>query len=69
MKQRAKTVVFTRTLIPTRNIYKYPIFIEPITYNDKKLTLRYIEPRKFEGSENFLVQYAVGYKSEVNMNR
>jgi len=40
-----------------------PIFVEPIAYNDPKLTLRHIDTRKFEGSENILMQYKVEYKS------
>lgn len=43
-----------------------PTFIEPIAYNDPKLTLRHIDTRKFEGSENILMQYKVEYKSEGN---
>ncbi|MDF2680452.1 MAG: bifunctional deaminase-reductase domain protein [Brevibacillus sp.] len=41
-----------------------PIFIEPIAYNDPKLTLRHIDTRKFEGSENVLVQYKVEYEQK-----
>ncbi len=40
-----------------------PIFIEPIAYNDPKLSLQLIDSRKFNGSENLLVQYAVKYKN------
>jgi len=40
-----------------------PIFIEPIAYNDPKLSLQLIDSRKFKGSENLLVQYAVKYKN------
>lgn len=39
-----------------------PIFDEPIAYNDAKLTLRHIDTRKFEGSENVLMQYNVEYQ-------
>ncbi|CAG7626091.1 dihydrofolate reductase family protein [Paenibacillus allorhizosphaerae] len=41
-----------------------PIFIEPIAYNDPKLTLRHFDTRKFEGSENVLVQYKVDYTNQ-----
>ena len=40
-----------------------PIFVEPIAYNDPKLSLQLIGSRKFEGSENLLVQYKVKYKN------
>jgi len=40
-----------------------PIFIEPIAYNDPKLSLQLIDSSKFKGSENLLVQYAVKYKN------
>lgn len=41
-----------------------PIFTEPIAYNDPKYSLRLIDLRKFEGSDNLLVQYEVVYKSQ-----
>jgi dihydrofolate reductase len=40
-----------------------PIFIEPIAYNDPKLSLQLIASHKFKGSENLLVQYKVNYKT------
>jgi riboflavin biosynthesis pyrimidine reductase len=40
-----------------------PIFVEPIAYNDPKVSLQLIDSRKLEGSENLLVQYAVNYKN------
>jgi dihydrofolate reductase len=40
-----------------------PIFVEPIAYNHPKLSLQFIDSRKFEGSENLLVQYRVKYKN------
>ena len=40
-----------------------PIFVEPIAYNDPKLSLQLIDSRKFEGSENLLVQYKVKYQN------
>jgi dihydrofolate reductase len=40
-----------------------PIFIEPIAYNDPKRSLELIDSRKFNGSDNLLVQYQVKYKS------
>ena len=39
------------------------IFSEPISYNDPKYTLHLIDLRKFEDSENLLVQYQVKYKN------
>jgi dihydrofolate reductase len=42
-----------------------PIFAEQIVYNDPKHSLHLIDSRKFKGSENLLVQYAVRYKNAV----
>lgn len=38
------------------------IFVEPIAYDDPKLSLRLVDSRTFKGSENLLVQYEVKYK-------
>lgn len=40
-----------------------PIFTEPIAYNDPKRSLHLITSRKFDNSENLLVQYQVQYKN------
>jgi len=40
-----------------------PIFAEQIVYNDPKRSLHFIDSRKFKGSENLLVQYAVQYEN------
>jgi dihydrofolate reductase len=40
-----------------------PILMEPIAYNDSKHSLELIDSRKFNGSENLLVQYQVKYKN------
>jgi len=39
-----------------------PMFVESIAYDDPKVSLQLIDSRKFKGSENLLVQYAVKYK-------
>lgn len=45
-----------------------PIFSEPIAYNDPNLSLQLIDSRKFEGSENLLIQYEVKYKNTKAQN-
>jgi dihydrofolate reductase len=40
-----------------------PMFTEPIAYNDPKQSLQLMDSRKFNGSENLLVQYQVNYKN------
>jgi dihydrofolate reductase len=40
-----------------------PIFVQPIAYHDAKHSLQLIDSRKFKGSENLLVQYAVKSKN------
>jgi len=40
-----------------------PIFREPLPYNDPKHSLHLMTTRKFEGSENVLLQYEVKYKN------
>jgi dihydrofolate reductase len=41
-----------------------PVFVEPIAYNDPKLSLQLIDSRTFEGSANLLARYEVKYKGE-----
>ena len=40
-----------------------PVFVEPIAYDDPKLSLQLVDSRTFKGSENLLVQYGVKYKN------
>lgn len=39
------------------------VFSEPIAYNDSKRTLHLVDTRRFPGSDNVLLQYAVKYKN------